>query len=137
MVEGLYCCFFFIAISAVKFQGVTNTFHILNCHLIGASELKQVAMVAPSSKCLSIFFFSDRICYNHGFDRCTLGFCCSNIFFKLVNLWFIHQAFHAHFLLRQNDAVQDRKSILLWLSGRVLWHINLCRLLMPNPFLHK
>ena len=34
-----------------------NTSHILNSHSSSVSELRQVVMIAPSSKCFTIFFF--------------------------------------------------------------------------------
>ena len=38
-----------------------NTSHILNSHLDGACEIRQVAMVAPSSLCLTIFVQSNNL----------------------------------------------------------------------------
>ena len=45
--------------------GGRNTSHILKCHLCSTRELRQLAVVAPSSKCL-IVLYSDTISYNHG-----------------------------------------------------------------------
>ena len=52
-----------------------NTFHILKCHVCGARELKQVVMVAPSSKFLIIF-----VRYDHDLNWCILSLCCQNVF---------------------------------------------------------
>ena len=46
------------------------TSYILNCHLCGAWESRQVVMVALSSKYHTILF-PDVISYDYGLDRCT------------------------------------------------------------------
>ena len=55
-----------------------NIPRILNCHLCGASECRQVAMVAPSSKYFTIFL--DMTIYDYAFDWCTPCIWYWNIF---------------------------------------------------------
>ena len=89
-----------------------NTFHILSCHLCGASELGQVIMVAPYR--LMSYYFSNVINYNYTLDQCTFD---DKTFFKTGESVIATQRdFHAHFMLFQNDAVLNRKSILLWVE---------------------
>ena len=60
----------------------THTSHISNYHLCWASEHRQVAMIAPSTQCITIFF-PDTTSYHHGLDWCThrgFGICSWNIF---------------------------------------------------------
>ena len=80
-----------------------NIFHILNCQLCGTCELRQILMVAPSSLFLCIYFRYDMLQswfgLVHSVHLLLIRFC------KLVN--------HSHFMLHWNDAVLDRKSLLL------------------------
>ena len=93
-----------------------KSFHILNCHLRGTSEFKQVVMVALSSQCLTIFWFFQiqswlglvhtmRLLLKH--------------FTKRVNLIAKQGDFCAIFMLHWNNAAYDRNSILLWAENSI------------------
>ena len=87
-----------------------NTSHILNLHhLCDASEHKQVVTVAPANTGLFI-------CTLRTFSIKTFV----SLFFKTGERVIATQrAFRAHFIQLRNDAVQDRKLILLWVEKTV------------------
>ena len=78
------------------FTGCTrNTSHILNCQLYGASDLRQVAMVVPSSYCFNIFFSRyDQLSSWFG-PVDTPCVCCWNIFQD----WWICNSYREPFVL--------------------------------------
>ena len=91
-----------------------NTSHYLYCHLSGASEHGQEAMIASSIKYLNSFC-SDTKNYDIPLDRCTPCIFCWNVFFNPGEIVIAsRKAFQAHFILCQNDPVTDKTSIQLW-----------------------
>ena len=80
--------------------------HILNCHTCGASEIRQVLTLDPSSECLTHFL------YNQGLEWCST-YLLLKPFLRPMNMWLLWRAFHIHFMLCWKDAVLDRNSILL------------------------
>ena len=66
-------------------------------------------------------FFLDMISYDY-----SLNIWCRKIFFKIGESVITTQgAFSAHFMLHRNDAVQNRKSILLCLENSIRYNIVL------------
>ena len=119
-----------------KRESNRNTSHVFNCHPCDPSELRQAVMVAPSSNCL-IVLFSDLISYDHRLDQCTQCVCCWNHFFKTgESVTATRKVFPVHFMFGRNDAVPDRKLILLWVKNSTI-KTNRLENIMLTPKMQK
>ena len=92
-----------------------NNPHILNSHLCGAIELRQVGTVAPSRKCFILLFRYDQL--RSSFGRVRTAFAVEKIFKTGESVISIQKTFRVHFILRRNNAISDRQTIQLWIEN--------------------